>query len=211
MQANVYTLLYLFFRLSPFIVSCFFTLSSLFQGSWKGIFYLLGLLIACTLTSTLGTMLSSVIGGGVALVGGAATVVAPDPVCHVLTLGAPGSSLSALPLSVAVFSYTLFYLAYSIYVHNLSRVNYVTLFFLPSILFADYWWNMRHHCFSGTQCFSAMAIAGLTGWVYAYFVRMNIPTMQYLYQSSSKRACARTSDEDYVCYETNANGQPRQQ
>ena len=45
MEVNLLSISYLFFRLAPFIIVCFFTLNSLFNQDLRGIIYLCGLLI----------------------------------------------------------------------------------------------------------------------------------------------------------------------
>ena len=46
MDINLATFVFLFLRLSPFILICFFTLSSIFNSDLRGIVYLFGLLWA---------------------------------------------------------------------------------------------------------------------------------------------------------------------
>ena len=45
MEVNILSISYLFFRLAPFIIVCFFTLNSIFNQDLRGIIYLCGLLI----------------------------------------------------------------------------------------------------------------------------------------------------------------------
>jgi hypothetical protein len=47
MELNLTTIGYLFFRLAPFILVCFFSLASLFNQDFKGLVYLIGLIITC--------------------------------------------------------------------------------------------------------------------------------------------------------------------
>ena len=46
MELNLVTLIYLFFRLAPFISVCYFSLGSIFNQDIKGLIYLVGLLVA---------------------------------------------------------------------------------------------------------------------------------------------------------------------
>ena len=48
LQVNILNIGYTAFRLSPFIVVCFFTLESFLNWNLTGIVYLFGLLFACT-------------------------------------------------------------------------------------------------------------------------------------------------------------------
>ena len=78
MELNIITLLYLFFRLAPFVIVSFFALSSLFNQDIKGLIYLVGLLLACFLTVLIGNSLNEeyTIGGSDA-----------NPVCNLITIG----------------------------------------------------------------------------------------------------------------------------
>lgn len=46
MDINISTFTYLFMRLCPFILVCFFTIGSIFNNDLKGIVYLMGLIFA---------------------------------------------------------------------------------------------------------------------------------------------------------------------
>ena len=45
MDFNLINILYMFFRLAPFIIVSYFTLQSIFNQDLKGVIYLIGLLI----------------------------------------------------------------------------------------------------------------------------------------------------------------------
>jgi len=64
MEVNLLSISYLFFRLAPFIIVCFFTLNSLFNQDLRGIIYLCGLLILIStviLTPPLGVLVLNLI------------------------------------------------------------------------------------------------------------------------------------------------------
>ena len=56
MELNIITIIYLFFRLAPFIIVCFFSLQSIFNQDLKGFIYLVGLLIACFVSTMIGSL-----------------------------------------------------------------------------------------------------------------------------------------------------------
>ena len=62
-QLNIVSLIYLFFRLAPFIIVSYFALQSLFNQDLKGVIYLVGLLIASVVTILVGNILPSTSGG----------------------------------------------------------------------------------------------------------------------------------------------------
>ena len=45
MDFNIINILYMFFRLAPFIIVSYFTLQSIFNQDLKGVIYLIGLLV----------------------------------------------------------------------------------------------------------------------------------------------------------------------
>ena len=55
MDFNIINILYMFFRLAPFIIVSYFTLQSIFNQDLKGVIYLIGLLVASVVTVILGT------------------------------------------------------------------------------------------------------------------------------------------------------------
>jgi hypothetical protein len=64
MEVNLLSISYLFFRLAPFIIVCFFTLNSLFNQDLRGIIYLCGLLIliaTVVLTPPLGVLVLNIV------------------------------------------------------------------------------------------------------------------------------------------------------
>lgn len=94
---NVSFLLYTAFRLAPFILVSFFSLSSILNQDFKGIVYLAGLLFACFIATITGSSFEVFKNNG--------AIADNDLVCNVLTLTEKGR-LSQLPLSMVTFSYT---------------------------------------------------------------------------------------------------------
>ena len=111
---NLITLSYLFFRLAPFIIVCYFSLSSVFNQDIKGLIYLAGLMLTCVFSIALGSILSEI----------------PDnreAVCNMITIGNNGS-FSKIPLGIVMLSYTLFYLVYIMLAYSIENNNIPTLF-----------------------------------------------------------------------------------
>ena len=50
MEMNLASMSYLFFRLAPFILVCFFALGSILNSELKGFVYLVGLCFTCFVT-----------------------------------------------------------------------------------------------------------------------------------------------------------------
>ena len=129
MELNVFTITYLFLRLSPFIIVCFFSLASIFNQDFKGLIYLIGLIISCFITITVGSPISKTINGMLSLNRG------EEPICKsLITLG--NTTLSELPLSQTIFGFTFFYLFYlfGMKKHTYIYQNILYFLFFPLLL-----------------------------------------------------------------------------
>ena len=100
MDANLLVFGYLFLRLAPFILACFFTLASLFNSDYKGIIYLGGLII----TSVVTMMVSKI-----PPVNMLPHLDNSPEICRLFSL-AQTDDLSALPLGQAMLTFTFGYL-----------------------------------------------------------------------------------------------------
>ena len=59
MDINIISILYIAYRLAPFIIVSYFSLSSIFNQDLKGLIYLSGLLITCFMAIIVGNAGSS--------------------------------------------------------------------------------------------------------------------------------------------------------
>ena len=59
MDLNIINIMYMFFRLAPFIIVSYFTLQSLFNQDMKGVIYIIGLIVASFVTVILGGILKN--------------------------------------------------------------------------------------------------------------------------------------------------------
>ena len=198
MELNIVTLLYLFFRLAPFIIVCYFALSSLFNQDMKGLIYLVGLLFACFVTFLLGHTLplSFTIGENDAF---------PDlpklvsPVCNIITIGKDGS-FSRLPLGITILSYTFFYLLFVIIKYKLTLNNLPTLIFFPILILADFIWNVMNNCYTTLGIILSLFAGGLMGIVWSSVIlRLNQPNLLFLNIGSSQSVCQRPSKQLFKC------------
>jgi hypothetical protein len=90
MELNIVSFTYLFLRLAPFVLVSFFSLASIFNQDFKGLVYLVGLLVACFINIQLGSIM-------------------PRPessdkseLCNMISIN-EGGDISKLPLGQAVF------------------------------------------------------------------------------------------------------------
>jgi len=198
MELNLVTLLYLFFRLAPFIIASFFSLSSIFNQDLKGLIYLIGLLVACFLTIILGNTLPIAYTYGQEP--GTDNLRLVNGVCNLITIGKDGS-FSKIPLGISILTYTLIYLVYIIAINHIELSNLPTLILLPMLILGDLIWNIKNDCYKPLGIFIALVIGGLTGWAWAAIVNtFKQPQLFFLNVGGNKTVCHRPSKQLFKCH-----------
>ena len=188
MDLNVINLIYLFFRLSPFIIVSYFALQSIFNQDFKGLIYLVGLLMASVTTIIVGNVIPK------------QDVPALNQAkCNMLTLGA-NEPLSRLPLSQTVFGYTLAYLSYFIGVNNLQSQNIATFVIFPLIVVADFMWSTSNGCASPEYLLTSLIVGGLIGVLWAMIIdSTKVADFTYFSGINNKDVCSQPSRSMYRC------------
>ena len=194
MDLNVVNLIYLFFRLSPFIIVSYFALQSIFNQDFKGLIYLVGLLMASVTTIIVGNVIPK------------QDVPALNQAkCNMLTLGA-NEPLSRLPLSQTVFGYTLAYLSYFIGVNNLQSQNIATFVIFPLIVIADFMWSTSNSCASPEYLLTSLIIGGLIGVLWAMIIdSTKLADFTYFSGINNKDVCTKPTRSMYRCRSVNKN------
>lgn len=189
MDLNIISLTYLFLRLAPFVLVCFFSLSSLLNQDFKGIVYLVGLIFACFSTIMVGNILPLPSFGA---------ELRPE-VCNILSINQSGD-FSKLPLSQTVFSYTLFYLLIPIIDQKLAKQNIPTLVFFPILILFDIAWNIQNTCYRFEQLFASLFLGGVFGlsWGYLIYSTKN-PSLQYLVGPKNNEVCSKPTKQMFKC------------
>ena len=187
-QFNIVSLIYLFFRLAPFIIVSYFSLQSIFNQDLKGVIYIVGLLLASVSTILVGNVLPKPV-----------VPVETNLKCNMLTLSESGP-ISKLPLSQTVFGYTLAYLSYFIGVNNLQTQNIATFIIFPVIVIADFIWSTTNGCASPEMLITALIIGGLIGVLWAMIIdSTNMANLAYFSGINNKDVCSQPSRSMYKC------------
>ncbi len=188
---NIQSLLYLSFRLAPFILVSYFTMSSLFNQDFKGLIYLSGLLLVSFFCILIGNSLSSLFG--------TISDVGDENVCNLMTISETGP-LSKLPLSLVVFTYTLGYLLYPIVKFKQENQNIPTLVIFPVIILADAIWQLTNSCATSGAIITAIIIAGLLGVAWgAIIYSIGNSALYYLNPLSNKESCSVAAKQKFKC------------
>jgi hypothetical protein len=197
MELNLITLLYLFFRLAPFIIVSYFSLSSIFNQDLKGLIYLVGLLIASFVTIIVGNIIPMSFTYGVDdFTDGLRQI---NGVCNMITIGKDGS-FSKIPLGISMLSYTLIYLVYIITINHIELDNLPTLIILPILIVGDLIWNIANDCYKPFGIIVSIVCGSLIGWTWASIVNsFNQPQLFFLNVGGNKTVCHRPSKQLFKC------------
>lgn len=189
MQLNIITLLYLFFRLSPFIIVSYFSISSLFNQEIKGVIYLVGVIFACFATILFGNSLNDDM----------IVSTSGNPVCNMLTLGSTGT-YSRIPLGISILSYTFAYLTFVIVKYKIVMYNLPTLILFPMLILGDLFWNIKNECFQPFGTIMSLFIGGGVGLLWAFIIdTIKKPKLQYFNVGSDRTVCERPSKQLFKC------------
>ena len=198
MELNLVSILYLFFRLAPFIIVCYFSINSIFNQDLKGLIYLVGLLISCFVTFLIGQTIPISFSIGSAPEN-PLSPRAVAPVCNLLTIGKDGS-FSRIPLGISVLCFTMIYLVTVIVKNNLVQTNIPTLVFFPLLIMGDLIWNLRNECYTPVGIIFAMGCGCLMGWGWSSLVdSLNKPDLLFLNVGGNQSVCQRPNKQLFKC------------
>jgi len=209
---NLTKIFYTAYRLFPFILVSFFTLSSLLNQDIKGIIYLAGLLIACFISAMVGNTFPKIFekiptattAPAPAPATATATATAPEItdftlICNSLTLGEDGP-ISKLPLSMTVYAFTFFYLVYIIGKYKLANQNIITILFFTSVILGDWYWHRLFNCNSHSSLFGAFAIGTIIGLAWSAIIASTGKVeLQYFNGISNKEVCKLRTNQKFLC------------
>lgn len=187
---NVQSLLYVGFRLAPFILVSFFTLSSLFNSDIKGIIFLCMLLFNCFVTMTIGNMFAPDVFDGKDMNG----------ICNAMTLTSTGPLSKNFPLNINIFSFTFAYLAYIIYKYDLIMTNVPTVIVFSVFILYQLYWNVDNKCSSALYSFLSLSLGWALGWIMSMLVdNAGIVELQYFNGLKNKEVCKRANKQNFKC------------
>jgi hypothetical protein len=188
-ELNLTNIFYTAYRLSPFILVCFFTLSSILNQDLKGIIYLAGLLIACFI---------SVIVGKSEVFNSNDTLASPT-ICNSFTLTS-AEPFSKLPLSMTIFTYTFGYLLYIIGLYGLAKDNIITIILFSILIIADWAWNTFFNCNSHIRLFGGFLVGSIIGVSWSAIIASTKQVnLQYFNGISNKEVCSLNKNVKFRC------------
>jgi len=202
MKLDIISVSYLFFRLAPFIIVCFFILESLFNQDFRGFVYLIGLIISCFFTTIIGnsSILSSTLNNDKFYTD--KTVINPrlTNMCNFISLSPDGSPISRLPLGINVLSFTMFYIVWIISSYDLAIQNIASIILFPTLLLSECFFNYMNGC-NGFSAVSFSLIFGfIFGTIWFYLIKSTgLVDLQLFNGIGNKATCSRPSKTLYRC------------
>lgn len=197
LQINIYSILYISFRLAPFILVSFFSISSILNQDFKGLIYLAGLLISSFIAIISGTILSNYVDYSNDQEDDIYQNVTKT--CNLLTLSDSGP-ISKIPLSLIVFAYTFAYLGTIIVKYKLVNQNIPVFIIFTALILADGWWIISNGCFKPLSLLVALFIGTGCGIGWAYFIdSTKVTNLQYYNGLSNKEFCSIPSKQKFKC------------
>ena len=192
-RLNLVSIIYLAFRLGPFVMVSYFVIYSMFNRDFSSLIYLAGVLMATFIAVIMSNSLPAFVSNkGV------------DSFCNVLTSDS-GEPISRLPLSIVVYVYTICYFSIPIQDKHTEGQNILFLTLIPVLILFDSIWLYLYGCSNIVKLILA-AIPGIAvGFLWGHIVYTS--DLQ-LPQSNKKEAQSMLPSLDtsqYVCIKRNAS------
>lgn len=190
------SIIYLSFRLAPFIIVSVFSLSSIIHQDFKGLIYLGGLLFTCVITILISNLLKNI------LIMPVDTDQYEDLKyykCNIFTLTNQGP-LSLIPLSMITFSYTFSYLFFIIHKYNLIHNNIPTIVIFPLLILSEIIWVLKNECSNFTGLFLGFFIGTIGGVLWSYLIdQSGMTNLKYYNGISTQVTCSAPSEPKFKC------------
>ena len=184
---NLFSIIYLAFRLGPFVMVSYFMIYSMFNRDFSSLIFLAGLLMACFIAILIGNSIPM-----------SFLQLKPDSFCNVIRLGT-GEPISKLPLSIVTFVYTFAYFSVPIYKNDTQSENIWFLVLFPVLILFDMIWLYIYGC-AGLFTMVAAGAAGIAvalSWgEIVYSLDLQVPKSN---QHENQSLVSSTDPSRYIC------------
>lgn len=185
---NLTSILYVGFRLAPFILMSYFTLSAVINSDIKGIIFLAMILVNCIVTILMGNLLP---------VDEEST---PNALCNNLNLSEGGPISKNLPLNISIVSFVFFYLVYIIGSTHREETNVPTLILFPVFLVYQMYWSQKHQCTPIKYSLASLILGGGLGAGFSAAIdQSKIPELQYFNGVKNQEVCNQPTKTFFKC------------
>ncbi len=193
---NLKALLYLAFRLAPFILVSYFVVSSIFNADVRGIIFLGMLLINCFITIVVGNFFADIPG----------MMVSQNTrnrfgTCNTMNLTSGGPLSKALPLNINVFAFTFGYLAQLLERDpKLVNRNIPMILVFCILIITQLVWSITNGCATFMGLIISLSIGFGLGWGFsAIIVKSGITDLQFFNGIKNEEVCSKPTDEIFNC------------
>lgn len=199
-SVDLTSILYISFRLAPFIIVSCFSLSSIIHQDFKGLIYLGGLLFTCFIATLVGNIWPSLFVKYENGKDNSDTIFEEQTkVCNLITLTNTGP-LSLIPLNITVIAYTFFYLLTIILKYKLLLNNIPTLVIFPLLMFCELLWNIRNDCSGFIALIAGIIIGGGCGALWSYMIdKSGMTNLKYYNGISTQVTCSQPAEQKFKC------------
>jgi hypothetical protein len=205
MELNFATLILLFLRLSPFVILCFFSISSIFNSDLKGVVYLAGVLLAAGISLMSQGFISSKSDN-------------KDDICDIISIGS--GMFSNIPLGGTILGFTFMYLLQTMIQTDAefpglktTERNWPTILFFIILIFFDLVLNTHLFtavknllnlpltaCYSGIQSAVAYGIGIIAGLIWSTIIyTAKSPELMYFSKYKNNESCSKVSNKTFKC------------
>ena len=197
MEINFTTLFYLFLRLAPFVLVCFFSLLSIFNFDLKGIVYLVGVIFTMLFGIILGNLITKMFPG--------IELTDTTELCDIINLS--NSSFTSLPIGQSIIGFTTAYLISTLvfnemnYNNNAIINNWPTIAFFSILVICDvYWNNYKNKCYGYLHSLITYGSSTLIGIFWASVIfDTKTPSLQFFPKYKNNELCKRASQKTFKC------------
>jgi FtsH-binding integral membrane protein len=155
----------------------------------KGIIYLVGLLFACFLNSTIGYSIMSFF---------PTNNPVDIKVCNTLSFG--GNYNDMMPLGQCILSYSFFSLVYVIASLGIAAKNIGTLILFPILIISDFIWNVMNNCYDSSKLVISLLIGAAVGVAWSAIIySLKKPYLQFYSFMTNDEICSRPSRQVFKC------------
>lgn len=186
MDINFTKVLYLFFRLSPFIIVTYFTLMSIFNQDIRGLIYLSGLIFTCIIIL------------GVAKISGMEPPVHGNISCRISSLGLD-SPFSPLPLGIATLFYTFSYIMAIVIDNKIVNKNIQTIIVFIVLILVEAGFQITNKCSDPIKIALAGIVSILCGLLWWAIISSTGTNLLLFVGIDQKEICDRPIRSKYRC------------
>jgi len=190
---NLVPLLYVGFRIIPFILVCFFVLSSILKTDVRGVIFLGLLLINCAVVTVFNSF------AGEFDIFNPKTLDPNIAMCNALSVGNTNERVSNIPLNINIVAFTFAYLVYLIAKKKQVPGNVHSIVFFSVLLSSMILWEYANTCASIGGIFVAMIFGIGLG---VGFCEM-LDFLAFRYNIKGLHFFSNVTNDDDVCKMTN--------